>query len=179
MALKIVNLISAALSPVISHQYNSVSSRLSMRSSLIVLDGTARGLNARFNLAGCWSRFGVSFYYSNFLRKHYYGKQGVSRDWLALAESLPRSFHSLLEQMQSGDFGVRIKDSSLERSINRLVYGMCTSALLLASALLWINQVPPAIRGVSVLGAAGYLVAAFLATRVLWRVRRLEKHKDD
>jgi len=60
-----------------------------------------------------------------------------------------------------------------------LVYGLCTSALLLASALLWINHVPPTIRGVSVLGAAGYLVAAFLATRVLWRVRRLEKRKDD
>jgi ubiquinone biosynthesis protein len=147
---------------------------------LIVLDGTARGLNAKFNLAELLEPFRSQFVLQQFSPETLLRKaQTVSRDWLSLAESLPRGFHSLLEQLQSGDFGVRIKHSSLERAINRLVYGLCTSALLLASALLWINHVPPTIRGVSVLGAVGYLVAAFLAMRVLWRVRRLEKHKDD
>ncbi len=164
------------------HQYNSVMpSRLSMLiKCLIVLDGTARGLNAKFNLAKLLKPFRSQFVLQQFSPETLLRKaKTVSRDWLSLAESLPRGFHSLLEQLQSGDFGVRIKDSSLERSINRLVYGLCTSALLLASALLWINHVPPTIRGVSVLGAVGYLVAAFLATRVLWRIRSLEKHRDD
>ncbi|HSZ54244.1 MAG TPA: hypothetical protein VK797_01185, partial [Tepidisphaeraceae bacterium] len=74
---------------------------------------------------------------------------------------------------------VRINHPPLESSVNGLVYGLCTSALLLASAMLWIHEVPPRIHGISILGAAGYLVAAFLATRVLWVVRRSESRKHD
>jgi ubiquinone biosynthesis protein len=59
------------------HQYNSVMpSRLSMLfKCLIVLDGTARGLNAKLTWLNYWSRFGVSLCYSSFLRKHCYGRQ--------------------------------------------------------------------------------------------------------
>jgi hypothetical protein len=59
-----------------------------------------------------------------------------------------------------------------------LVYGICTSALLLTSTLLWIHEVPPKIYGISLLGAAGYLVSAFLVTQLLWLIR-WEKPKDD
>jgi hypothetical protein len=96
-----------------------------------------------------------------------------------LAESIPRGFTNLLEQLQAGDFVVRIKHPPLETSVNRLVYGLCTSALLLASALLWIHEVPPTFHAVSILGAAGYLVAAFLATRILWLTRLSDYRKDD
>jgi ubiquinone biosynthesis protein len=99
------------------------------------------------------------------------------RDWVLLAESIPRTFHTLLEQLQSGHFTVRMKDPPLEASVNRMVYGLCTSALLIASAMLWVHKVPPTLRGVSLLGASGYLLAAFLAIRVLWLIR-WEKHKD-
>jgi hypothetical protein len=102
----------------------------------------------------------------------------MRRDWLLLAESMPRDFNNLLEQLQSGHFAVRVKHPPLETSVNRMVYGLCTSALLLASALLWVHDVPPTIHGVSILGAAGYLVAAFLAARVLW-VIRWEKRQEE
>ena len=59
-----------------------------------------------------------------------------------------------------------------------MVYGLCTCALMLSSALLWIHQVPPTIRGVSILGAAGYLLAVFLSTRILWLIR-WDKHEED
>jgi ubiquinone biosynthesis protein len=102
----------------------------------------------------------------------------MRRDWEMLAESIPRDFNNLLEQLQSGHFAVRVKHPPLEASVNRMVYGLCTSALLVGSALLWVHEVPPTIHGVSILGAAGYLVAAFLATRVLWLIR-WEKRGDD
>jgi hypothetical protein len=94
----------------------------------------------------------------------------MQRDWLLLAESIPHEFHTLLEQLQTGQFAVRIKHPPLEKSVNRMVYGLCTSALLLASALLWVHHVPPTIHGVSILGAAGYLLSAFLAIRILWLI---------
>jgi hypothetical protein len=82
-----------------------------------------------------------------------------------------------LEQLQTGNFAIRVKHPPLEKSVNRLVFGLCTSALLIASAMLWVNEVPPTIHGVSILGATGYLVAALMAMRVLWLVR-WDRNKD-
>jgi ubiquinone biosynthesis protein len=165
----------------IMHEYNLfMPSRLSMLiKCLIVLDGTARGLNANFNLAELLEPYRRQFVLQQLSPETWLRKvKRMRRDWEMLAESVPRGVNNLLEQLQSGDFAVRIKHPPLETSVNRLVYGLCTSALLLASALLWIHQVPPTIHGISILGAAGYLVAAFLATRVLWLIR-WEKRKDE
>jgi ubiquinone biosynthesis protein len=165
----------------ILHEYNLfLPSRLSMLiKCLIVLEGTAKRLNANFNLAELLEPYRRQFVLQqlspeNWLRK---AKQ-LRRDWELLAEAIPRGFNNLLEQLQSGHFAVRIKHPPLEKSVDRLVYGLCTSALLLASALLWIHQVPPTIHGISILGASGYLIAAFLAIRVLWLIR-WERRKEE
>ena len=165
----------------ILHEYNLfMPSRLSMLlKCLIVLDGTGRGLDAGFNLAELLEPFRRQFVLQQFSPETWLRKaKRIRRDWVLLAETVPRDFNALLEQLQSGHFAVRIKHPPLEKSVDRMVYGLCTSALLLASAMLWIHEVPPRIHGISILGAAGYLVAAFLATRVLWVVR-WEKSNDD
>jgi ubiquinone biosynthesis protein len=165
----------------IVHEYNLIMpSRISMLiKCLIVLEGTAKGLNANFNLTELLAPYRRQFVLQQLSPETWLRKaKRIRRDWELLAESIPRGFNNLLEQLQSGHFAVRIKHPPLEKSVNRLVYGLCTSALLLASALLWIHEVPPKIYGVSILGAAGYLVAALLATRVLWIIR-WEKRKDE
>jgi ubiquinone biosynthesis protein len=165
----------------IMHEYNLVMpSRLSMLiKCLIILEGTGKGLNANFNLAELLEPYRREFVLQQFSPEALFRKaKRMRRDWLLVAESLPRQFHSLLQQLQSGHFAVRVKQPAMEKSVNRLVYGLCTSALLLASAMLWVHRVPPTIHGTSILGAAGYLVAAFLATRVLWLIR-WERRKDD
>jgi ubiquinone biosynthesis protein len=165
----------------IMHEYSLfMPSRLSMLiKCLIILEGTAKGINANFNLAELLAPFRRQFVLQQFSPETWLRKaKRLRREWEMLAESIPRGFNNLLEQLQSGHFAVRVKHPPLEKSVNRMVYGLCTSALLLASALLWVHAVPPTIHGVSILGAAGYLVAAFLATRVLWLIR-WEKRKDD
>lgn len=102
----------------------------------------------------------------------------LRRDWEVLAETIPRSFNNLLEQLQTGNLAVRIKHRPLVRSMSHLVYGLCTSALLLASSMLWVHQVPPTIRGVSIIGVTGYFLAVFLALRVFW-VITWDRQKDD
>ena len=156
-------------------------SRLSMLiKCLILLEGTAKGLNADFNLLELLEPFRRRFVLQQLSPMTWLRKaKRLRRDWELLAESIPRAIGNLLEQLQAGDFAVRIKHPPLETSVNRLVYGLCTSALLLASALLWIHEVPPTIHGISILGAAGYLVAAFLATRILWLTRRSDHRQDN
>ncbi len=160
----------------ILHEHNLVMpSRFSMLiKCLVILEGTATALNAQFSLIELFEPYRHQFLLQHFSPEAWLRKaKRLRREWGTLAESVPRGFSKLLEQLQEGNFAVRIKHPRLESSVNRLGYGLCTSALLLSSALLWINNVPPTIYGVSVLGAAGYLIAAFLVTRVLWLIRRL------
>jgi ubiquinone biosynthesis protein len=163
------------------HEYNLLMpSRLSMLiKCLILLEGTGKGLNANFNLAELLEPFRRQFVLQQLSPERWIKKANrMRRDWELLAESIPRGLDHLLEQLQSGHFAVRVKHPPLEASVDRMVYGLCTSALLLASALLWVHGVPPTIHGISILGAAGYLLAAFLATRLLWLIR-WEKHEED
>ena len=166
----------------IMHEYNLfMPSRLSMLiKCLIVLEGTGKALNADFNLAELLEPFRRQFVLRQFSPDIWLRKaKRVRRDWELLAASTPRGVSNLLEQLQSGNFAVRIKHPPLESSINRMVYGLCTSALLLASALLWVHEIPPTIHGISILGATGYLLAVFLAMRVLWLSRGSRNRKDE
>jgi ubiquinone biosynthesis protein len=164
------------------HEYKlHMPTRLSMLiKCLIVLEGTGKGLNARFSLAELLAPYRREFVLKEFSPETWLRKlKRMRRDWEMLAESIPRGVNSMLEQLQAGDFAVRVKHPPLEKSVNRLVYGLCTSALLVASAVLLIHAVPPRIHGISLLGAAGYVVAAFQVTRILWLIRRSEKRKED
>lgn len=166
----------------ILHEYNLfMPSRVSMLiKCFIVLEGTAKGLSAKFNLLELIVPYQRQFTLQQYSPKTWLHKlKRLHRDWELLAESIPRGLNNLLEQLVAGDFAVHVKHPPLEASANRLAYGLCTSALLLASALLWIHAVPPTIQGISILGAAGYLVAAFLATRVLWVSRLSDRRKDE
>jgi ubiquinone biosynthesis protein len=165
----------------IMHEYNLfMPSRLSMLiKCLIVLEGTSRELSANFSLVELLEPFRRQFVLQQLSPQTWMRKaKRVGRDWELLAESIPRDFNNLLEQLQTGHFAIHVKHPPLEASVNRLVYGLCTSALLIASAMLWVNEVPPTIHGISILGCAGYLLAAFLATRLLWLIR-WERRKED
>jgi ubiquinone biosynthesis protein len=165
----------------IMHEYNLfMPSRISMLiKCLIELEGTGKGLNANFNLAELLEPYRKQFILQQLSPETWIRKaKRLKRDWELLADAIPRAFSSLLEQLQSGHFAVRIKHKPLETSVNRMVFGITTRALLIASAMLWVHEVPPTIHGISILGALGYLVAAGLATRVLWVVR-WDKPRDD
>ncbi|MEL7061737.1 MAG: AarF/ABC1/UbiB kinase family protein, partial [Acidobacteriota bacterium] len=57
-------------------------------------------------------------------------------------------------------------------SINRLVWGLVTSALFVGSSLLMAAEVPPVFQGFSLLGSAGYLISAALGLRLLRAIAR-------
>jgi ubiquinone biosynthesis protein len=155
------------------YKYNFVMpSRLSMLiKCLIVLEGTARGLNASFDLSALLKPYRHQFMTQQLSPARWMRKANRwRRDWEVLAEGVPRRLNGILAKLQTGNLAVRMEHPSLEKSVNRLAYGLSAGALLLASALLWVHQVPPTVRGIPVIGAAGYLVAAVLATRVLWRI---------
>jgi ubiquinone biosynthesis protein len=88
-----------------------------------------------------------------------------------LAEILPRRLRDILSQVQSGKFDVHLDHRGLEPSVNRLVWGMLTSSLILGSTLLLSHNVWP-VRGVSLPGAIGIVLSGLLALRLMWAISK-------
>jgi ubiquinone biosynthesis protein len=88
-----------------------------------------------------------------------------------LAEILPRRIREILQQVQTGTFHVHLDHRGLELSVNRLVWGMLTSALFLGSSLMLTRNVWP-IHTVSVPGSVGCALSVVLGLRLFRAIRK-------
>ena len=179
--------VSGALTSVtrIMHDYQLLMpSRLSMLIKvLIMLEGTGKALSPHFNLAEVLEPYRRKFIMQQFspaarLRK----VRRLYRDWERLAETVPRDLTELLNSLQAGKLSLRLRHRQLEPSVNRLVYALITSALLIGSTVLWSQRAPPQVHGISILGALGYALALAMGARVLWSIFRsggLRNSKQD
>ncbi len=93
-----------------------------------------------------------------------------------LAEILPRRLADILDQVQAGKFDVHLDHRGLEPSVNRLVMGLLTSALLISSTVLLSSEVPPLLfpvnaylgfHRISLLGLGAGMLSFFLGLRLL------------
>ena len=136
---------------------------------LITLEGTSRLLNPRFNLLELMQPYRRKLLLRRYsLRRQVRKLQRFTADLEYLLQILPQGLIDIFEQVQTGKFDVHLDHRGLEPSVNRLVLGMLASALFLGSSWLLKSNVPPQIGNISLVGAAGCLVAIFLGLR-LWR----------
>jgi ubiquinone biosynthesis protein len=106
-----------------------------------------------------------------------------------LAEILPRRLTDILDQVQAGKFDVHLDHRGLEPSVNRLVMGLLTSALLISSTVLLSSEVPPLLfpenaylgfHRISLLGLAGGVLSFILGLRLLraiYNSGHLDRHE--
>jgi ubiquinone biosynthesis protein len=143
---------------------------------LIMLEGTARLLNPHFNLTQLITPYQQKLIWRRLSPvRHLQKLRRVYHELEYLGEVLPRGIVDILQQMQSGRFDVHLEHRKLEPSVNRLVFGLLTSALFLGSAWLWSHGVEPAVGGVSLPGAAGCFLSVLLGLRLLWAIQKSGK----
>jgi ubiquinone biosynthesis protein len=141
--------------------------------TLIMLEGTARNISPQFSLMEV-----MRPYQRKMLRRRLSPARRIKKmlriagELEQLAEILPRRIRDILAQIERGKFDVHLDHRRLEPSVNRLVFGMLTSALFLGSSLILSLKVWPTIRGVSVLGAAGCFVSVLLGLRLLRAINK-------
>ena len=149
--------------------------------TLVLLEGTSRQLVPSFSLAELIQPFvrrSVTRRLSP--QRLLLRLQRAYRDWDRLLQALPRELHDTLTRMRSGKFNVHLDHRHLDPVVNRLVVGILTASLFLGSSLLWSTKAPPLVWGVSVFGAAGYLVSVWLGWRVLRAVKKTgDVHSKD
>jgi ubiquinone biosynthesis protein len=140
---------------------------------LVMLEGTSRLLSPRFNLIEVISPYQRTMIWRRLSPARQVRKlRRIFRELEILAEVGPRGLIELLEQIQTGKFDVHLDHRGLEPSVNRLALGLLTSALFLGSSLLLSMNVPPLIRGTSVLGALGCLMSMVLGLRLLRAINK-------
>jgi len=92
---------------------------------------------------------------------------------------IPISFQKLIEKMNNDDIklGLNVKDLDeiiieTNKMINRLVFAVIVSAIILSSSLILHRNIGPKIMDISLLGLAGYLFAGILGIWLLISILR-------
>lgn len=141
--------------------------------TLVELEGTAEQLSPEFSLAEVISPFYTTMLKRRLSVRRMLGRlQHAYRDWERLIQSLPRDLGDVLKRIREGTFSVHLDHRHIDPVINRLVLGVVTAALILGSSLLWSMKAPPAIKGISVFGGAGYLLSMYLFFRLLRAIKK-------
>lgn len=139
---------------------------------LIMLEGTAQRLAPRFSLLEVLTPLQRRMV----LRRLSPARQAkkarrIYGEVEQLAEELPRRLRDLLNQFQSGRFEVHLEHGGLEPSVNRLVLGLLTSALIVAGSLMVSREVLP-VYGVSAPGVFAFVLSGLLGLRLLWAIAK-------
>ena len=140
---------------------------------IVQTEGTARGLDPEFNLAGTLKSYGAG------LLKRRFSPGRVQReflrsfrDWSRLLQAVPRETVNLLERAQRGELQIHVQQHGIEKPLTRLAYSIVVAALFLGSTLLWAASAPPTLFGVSVFGVLGVALALVLGLNVLFLLWR-------
>jgi ubiquinone biosynthesis protein len=150
--------------------------------TLVTLEGTAKLLNPQFSVLEVLQPFH---------RKMVMRRLSPMRQWRKMRRVvyeveqligvLPRLTIDILEQVRTGKFDVHLEHRGLEPSVNRLVFGMITSALFLGSSLMLSQQVPPllfpqnsflGLYRLSILGLSGLIASVMLGLRLFWAINK-------
>lgn len=141
--------------------------------TLVELEGTAQQLSPTFSLAEVLRPFYATLLRQRLSPKRMLGRlHHAYRHWERFIETLPRDLSEVLDRVRDGTFHVHLDHRHLDPVINRLVLGIVTAALFLGSSLLWSTKAPPVIAGVSIFGAAGYLLSIYLGWRLFRAIRK-------
>jgi ubiquinone biosynthesis protein len=157
--------------------------------ALITLEGTAQLASPRFSLVEMMQPYRKKMIWRRMSPRRRLKKlRRFMAEMEHLVEYIPRGVIEIFEQVQSGKFDVHLDHRGLEPSVNRLVYGMLTSALFLGSALLLSRNVPPQINlppifdHTSLFGFLGSLLSLSMGFRVYRAIHKsghLDRPKRD
>lgn len=158
----------------ITRRYNIVlpASLAMLLKVLVMLEGTAKRLQPNFSLMEL-----IEPYRKGMLARRMSPLRQTKKllriygEMEQLAEILPRRLRDILSQVQSGKFDVHLDHRGLMPSVNRLVWGMLTSSLILGSTLLLSHNVWP-VWGVSAPGVIGMMLSGLLALRLMWAISK-------
>ncbi len=100
-------------------------------------------------------------------------------DMARLLRDIPGELRQIMDKLRRGRLRVEFEHQGLEPALhthelatNRLTFGIVLAAILIASSLLALGDIPPKWRGLPILGILGYLLSGVLGLGLLWSIIR-------
>jgi ubiquinone biosynthesis protein len=135
--------------------------------TLVVLEGSAQQLSPTFSLAEVINLYVREKGFGQGWRRVRRRVERTTRDWQRFLSDLPRELDEIMKRFREGKLDIHHEHKGMERTVNRLVRGIITAALILGSTMLWSMRTPPLVYDTSVFGVLGYAVAVYLAIRLI------------
>jgi ubiquinone biosynthesis protein len=142
--------------------------------TFVLLEGTAKRLSPGFSLAELLGDYRRRNWVTRALSPRLLAKvQLAARDWERLLVALPGNVAVILNRLRQETFEIHHVHGGLERTVNRLIVGVLTAALLVSSSLLLGRGTADGLgRVLAVVGGLGLVVASamgFLLLREIYR----------
>ncbi len=142
-----------------------------------LLEGSSRLLNPEFNIAVLFEKYKLEIFKRRMTPMALFQKMIKNvRQWEHVVELFPIAMGKFLRKAGSDDFEINLDHGNLDKSVNRIVMGLITSALFLGSSMLWSFKVPPVFHGYSVFGIIGVGISSVLTFNLIRDIRKNEKH---
>jgi len=139
------------------------------------LEGTSRLLDADFRVMPMLES------YQQKLLEQEWSPQAIeqrltstARRWRREQRRLVSTIEVIGEGLRSGNLNLKLTHAGNDRVANRLIEGIITAALLLASSILWQARAVPVVGGVPILAAVALAISVLLAAHLLFRIQRSE-----
>lgn len=137
-----------------------------------LLEGSSRLLNPDFNIAVLFEKYQVKILARRYAPHVIIKKVAKNlHQWEHVAESLPKAIDKAIHKLGSDNFQINMEHRNLEKSVNRIVMGIISSAIFLGSSVLMAFKVPPVINGYSILGIIGIIFASILSIKLIVRIQ--------
>lgn len=159
----------AVIGVIHSYHLDIPSNYIMLIKTVSLLGGTGRTLDMSFNLAELLVPHGQEIISRRYSPKNLARSLRQSyQDWDRLVRALPVQITDILNQAQAGEISIQLQISRLDRIINRLIFGLIATGLVVASAMMWSAGAGPMFEGFSLVGAVGIVLGLSIVLR-LWR----------
>jgi len=108
----------------------------------------------------------------------------TATDWTKLSLGLPEDIKEVLEKVKKGKLHIEFEHKgldnfyqSLELVANRISFALLLAAMVLASSLIVLAEVPPKLHGISSLGFIGFVLSILLAFRLAYLIISQRKNR--
>jgi ubiquinone biosynthesis protein len=140
---------------------------------LVQLEGTCRQIDNRFNFAELLEPYYTRSLINKFSPEKFFRRfQSSYKDWERLLDILPKELYDILKRIGLGEYDVNLRHRGINIGINRMVYGMLASSLLLGSTLLISREIKPLFQGFSIIGGTGLFVSLSLSLRLILAIKK-------
>jgi ubiquinone biosynthesis protein len=148
--------------------------------SLSMVETNAKQLDPNFNIVKVAKPFAKGLIRKKMGASEMYKKgKTVFGEGLELMEELPQNTMDILQKIQDGTLTMNFQhqglddiNAKIEHFSNRMSFSLIIASLIIGSALVLQQEVPPIIFGYSAIGITGYLLAAILGLGLVISILR-------